>query len=43
MLNKPPPSNYNEFIQIAKSIDTTGKGRISKMDLFNLFKRMTGY
>lgn len=30
MLNKPPPQDYNQFIQIAKSVDKNYDGRISK-------------
>lgn len=42
MLNKPQPKDYNEFIQIAKTIDTNYDGKISKVELFNVFKKM-GY
>jgi hypothetical protein len=34
MLNKPPPTDYNQFIQIAKSVDTNYDGKISKKELF---------
>jgi hypothetical protein len=38
-----PPSDYNQFIQMAKSIDNNYDGRIGKQELFNLFKKTTGY
>ena len=41
-LNMPPPQSYDEFINIAKSIDTNYDGKISKMELFNVMKKM-GY
>lgn len=43
MLGMPPPNNYQQFINMAKQIDTNYDGRISKLELFNLFKRTTGY
>jgi hypothetical protein len=43
MLNVPPPSNYQEFISIARQTDTNYDGRISKMELFNLFKKVMRY
>jgi hypothetical protein len=42
MLNKPPPTDYNQFIQIAKSVDANYDGKISKQELFQVFKRFLG-
>lgn len=42
MLNKPPPTDYNQFLQIAKSIDSNYDGRINKQELFQVFKRFLG-
>ena len=39
----PPSTDYNQFIQIAKSVDTNYNGRISKDELFAVFKKLTGY
>ena len=41
-MNVPPPSSYEEFISIAKEIDTNYDCKISKMELFTVLKRM-GY
>ncbi len=41
MLNK-PPTDYNQFIQIAKPVDTNYDGKISKKELFQVFKRLLG-
>lgn len=43
LLNRPSPTDYNQFVEAAKSIDSNYDGRISKMELFTLFKRATGY
>jgi hypothetical protein len=42
MLNKPPQTDYNQFLQIAKSIDSNYDGRINKQELFQVFKRFLG-
>lgn len=43
MLNWPQPKDYKDFINIARSIDTNYDGKITKTELFNIFKRTTGY
>lgn len=40
LAHMPPPSSYQQFIQIAREIDSNYDGRISKMELFTVLKRM---
>lgn len=39
----PATNDYNQFLQFAKSTDTNNDFRISKMELFNAFKKSTKY
>jgi hypothetical protein len=43
LLGRPPVNDYNQFVTIAKSIDADKDGRISKPEIFTVFKQATGY
>jgi hypothetical protein len=38
-----PPSDYNSVRQIAMQTDTNFDGKISKMELYTLFKKIQGF
>ena len=39
----PPPQSQEQLFDIARQIDTNFDGRISKIELFNVYKRFRGW
>ena len=42
-LNMPPPQSQEQLFDIARQIDTNFDGRISKIELFAVYKRFRGW
>ena len=42
MMGVCPPMNYNDIWQAVRMCDVNGDGRISRMEMFLLFKRIQG-
>jgi len=42
MMGMAPPSSYQQVFQAAMQCDTNGDGRVSRNEMFMLFKRIQG-